>query len=119
MRSMLYCLSRAKTPVPMPSLNNSDRVELDTVLRDWVRSLQEHAVQAVAVLGPDPFGAREDREVIAVHPVAVMTAARALAHSPDFGVTWRDSDAPLVAWQSLVRGEGGDGCGRGSGCTRP
>jgi DNA-binding CsgD family transcriptional regulator len=93
----------------MRSSSNPDSVELDTVLRDWVRALQEHAVQAVAVLGPNPFGSRDDRDVVAVHPGSVLTAARALAASPDFGASWRDSDAPLVAWQSLARGDAAEG----------
>jgi len=93
----------------MRSPANSDSVDLDTVLRDWMRALQEHAVQAVVVLGPNPFGSRDDREVVAVHPGSVLAPALALAKSPDFGSTWRDSDAPLVAWQSLARGEGVDG----------
>jgi DNA-binding CsgD family transcriptional regulator len=30
-------------------------------------------------------------------------AARALAESCDFGAPWRDSDAPLVAWQHIAK----------------
>jgi LuxR family quorum-sensing system transcriptional regulator SolR len=91
----------------MGSPVKSDSVELDTVLRDWSRALQEQSVHAIAVLGPDPFGSRDDRDVVAVHPAPMAAAARALAASSDFGSGWRDSDAPLVAWQSLARGDGG------------
>ncbi|HZY20141.1 MAG TPA: helix-turn-helix transcriptional regulator [Ramlibacter sp.] len=89
---------------------NFDSVDLDTVLSEWLGALQEFPVEAVVVLGPDPFGGREDRQVLAVHPPALGAAARGLAQSREFGVTWRDSDASLVAWQSLSRpdAESGD-----------
>jgi DNA-binding CsgD family transcriptional regulator len=86
---------------------NSDSVDLDTVLSDWVAALREQWVGAIAVLGPDPFGTRADRQVVAVHPPTLDAAARALAVSADFSVAWRDSDAPLVAWQHIARTEPG------------
>jgi len=76
---------------------------LDGLLSDWVSALREFSVEAVAVLGPDPFGSSEDRQVVAVHPPIVADAAKALAESRDFGAPWRDSDAPLVAWQYIAR----------------
>src|SRR5207237_6774481 len=57
------------------------------------------------VLGPDPFGGAEDREVVAVHPPVMADAAKALAESRDFGAPWRDSDAPLVAWQHIAKSD--------------
>jgi DNA-binding CsgD family transcriptional regulator len=82
---------------------NFDSVSLDGILSDWVAALREFSVEAVAVLGPDPFGGSEDRQVVAVHPPVVAEAANALAESRDFGARWRDSDAPLVAWQTIAK----------------
>jgi LuxR family transcriptional regulator, quorum-sensing system regulator SolR len=84
---------------------NFDSVGLDGLLTDWVGALREFSVEAVAVLGPNPFGTSEDRDVVAVHPPIVADAARALAESRDFGAPWRDSDAPLVAWQHIAKSD--------------
>lgn len=84
---------------------NFDSVNLDGLLSDWVGALREFSVEAVAVLGPDPFGTAEDREVVAVHPPLLAEAAKALAESGDFGAAWRESDAPLVAWQHIAKAE--------------
>src|SRR3569832_1907027 len=78
---------------------NFDSVSLDGLLSDWVGALREFSVEAVCVLGPDPFGSSEDREVVAVHPPLVADAAHALAESRDFGAPWRDSDAPQITRQ--------------------
>jgi len=82
---------------------NFDSVDLDTVLSEWLS--RDFPAQAVAVLGPDPFGGVDDRQLVAVHPLAFTAAGRALAASADFGAPWRESAAPLVAWQSLSRPE--------------
>lgn len=82
---------------------NFDSVSVDAVLADWVGALRGQGVEAVLVLGPDPMGGRDDREVLAVHPPRLLGAAQALADSSDFGASWRDSDAPLVAWQELSK----------------
>jgi DNA-binding CsgD family transcriptional regulator len=84
---------------------NFDSVSLDGILSDWVSALREFSVEAIVVLGPDPFGTIEDRQVVAVHPPLVAEAARALAESRDFGAPWRDSDAPLVAWQYIAKSD--------------
>ena len=84
---------------------NFDSVDLDTVLSEWVGALRESSVEAIAVLGPDPFGTSDDRQVVAVHPPTLEGAAQALAGSHDFGARWRDSDAPLVAWQHIARAD--------------
>jgi DNA-binding CsgD family transcriptional regulator len=84
---------------------NFDSVSLDAILSDWVAGLREFPVDAVVVLGPDPFGGSEDRQVVAVHPPVVGEAAAALAQSSEFGMRWRDSDAPLAAWQSIARAD--------------
>ena len=84
---------------------NFDSVSLDGILSDWVAALREFSVDAVVVLGPDPFGGAEDRQVVAVHPPVVAEAANALAESRDFGARWRDSDAPMVAWQTIARSD--------------
>jgi LuxR family quorum-sensing system transcriptional regulator SolR len=90
---------------PMGVPVNFDSTSLDGLLSDWVNALREFSVEAVAVLGPDPFGGSEDREVVAVHPPIVAEAAKALADSRDFGAPWRDSDAPLVAWQYIAKSD--------------
>jgi LuxR family quorum-sensing system transcriptional regulator SolR len=82
---------------------NFDSVPLDAMLSDWLCSLQEYAVEALVVLGPDPMGGREQRLVVAVHPPRLLYAATALAESHDFGIPWHDSDAPLVAWQNISK----------------
>jgi DNA-binding CsgD family transcriptional regulator len=84
---------------------NFDSVSLDAILGDWVAALREFSVEAVVVLGPDPFGGSDDRQVVAVHPPLVAEAAHALAESRDFGARWRDSDAPLVAWQTISKSD--------------
>jgi LuxR family quorum-sensing system transcriptional regulator SolR len=82
---------------------NFDSVGLDAVLTDWVGALHDQGVEAVLVLGPDPKGGRNDRQVLAIHPPRLLGAAQALAESRDFGAAWRESDAPLVAWQELSK----------------
>ena len=84
---------------------NFDSVSLDGILSDWVAALREFSVEAVVVLGPDPFGTAEDRQVVAVHPPVMADAAVALAESRDFGAPWRDSDAPMVAWQHIAKSD--------------
>jgi LuxR family transcriptional regulator, quorum-sensing system regulator SolR len=94
---------RKDKPMALPV--NFDSVSLDGLLSDWISALREFSVEAVAVLGPDPFGTSEDRQVLAVHPPIVADAATALAESRDFGAPWRDSDAPLVAWQYIAKSD--------------
>lgn len=84
---------------------NFDSVSLDGILSDWVAALREFSVEAVVVLGPDPFGTSEDRQVVAVHPPVLADAGQALAESRDFGAPWRESDAPLVAWQYIAKSD--------------
>ncbi|MDQ7745127.1 helix-turn-helix transcriptional regulator [Hydrogenophaga pseudoflava] len=82
---------------------NFDSVGVDAILADWVRALRDSGVEAVLVMGPNPMGGRDEREVLAVHPPRLLSAAEALAASTDFGASWRDSDAPLVAWQDISK----------------
>ncbi|WP_066267686.1 helix-turn-helix transcriptional regulator [Hydrogenophaga palleronii] len=82
---------------------NFDSVGLDGILADWVLALRDQGVEAVLVLGPNPLGGRDQREVLAVHPPRLLGPAEALAESRDFGAGWRDSDAPLVAWQDISK----------------
>jgi len=96
-------MTRNDKPMGVPV--NFDSVGLDGLLSDWVCALREFSVEAVCVLGPDPFGTSEDRQVVAVHPPVVTDAAQALAESRDFGAPWRDSDAPLVAWQYIAKSD--------------
>jgi len=82
---------------------NFDNVTLDGVLNDWIVALREFAVEAVAVLGPDPLGGGDDRQVLCVHPPPVSDVVLALAESHEFGARWRESDASLVVWQHIAR----------------
>ncbi len=82
---------------------NFHSATLDSILTDWLAALREFSVEAVAVLGPDPFGGFADRQVLCVHPPTAGDAVGALAESRDFGAPWRESDAPLVAWQHIAR----------------
>src|SRR6187402_3347902 len=75
---------------------NFDSVSLDGVVSDWLGVLREFSVEALMVLGPDPFAGQEDRLVLAIHPPRLLDAAEALAESHDFG-------APLVAWQDISK----------------
>ena len=84
---------------------NFDSVSLDGILSEWIAALREFSVEAVVILGPDPFGSRDDRHVVAVHPPFLAEAAQALAQSRDFGAPRRDSDAPLVAWQYIAKSD--------------
>jgi len=86
-----------KTPV------NFDSVYLDGIMNDWLSALREFSVEALVVLGPDPFAGPEHRLVLAVHPPRPLEAAQALAGSEDFGAPWQASDAPLVAWQDISK----------------
>jgi DNA-binding CsgD family transcriptional regulator len=83
---------------------NFDSVSLDGILSDWLGALHEFAVEAVAVLGPDPFGGFDDRHVLCVHPPVVEEVVSALAQSGEFGAQWRGCDAPLVVWQHIAKG---------------
>lgn len=85
---------------------NFESVGVDALLADWAEHLRTLGAEAVLVLGPNPLGGRDDREVLAVHPPRMLGAAQALALSEDFGASWRDSDAPLVAWQSIDQSAG-------------
>ena len=82
---------------------NFDSVTLDGVIGDWMCALREFSVEALLVLGPDPFAGQDERLVLALHPPRLLDAAQALAESRDFGAPWRDSDAPLVAWQDISK----------------
>ena len=82
---------------------NFDSVSVDAILADWLCALSEFGVDAVVVLGPVVTGGRDDREVLAVHPPRLLEPAQALAESREFGASWRDSDAPLVAWQDISK----------------
>lgn len=82
---------------------NFDSVGVDAVLAEWVSALSDQGVESVLVLGPNPLAGINDREVLAVHPPRLLGPAQALAESLDFGASWRDSDAPLVAWQDISK----------------
>jgi DNA-binding CsgD family transcriptional regulator len=90
---------------------NFDSLKLDSVICDWICALHEFSVEALIVLGPNPFASKDDRVVLALHPPRLLEAANALAKSNDFGAIWRESDAPLVAWQNIAN-SGFEGIGQ-------
>lgn len=77
-------------------------------LSDWFDSLAEFEPVAVLVLGPDSVAANDQREVVAVYPPDYDREASTLANSSAFGVGWRSSAAPLVAWKSFAAEQGDD-----------
>lgn len=79
-----------------------------SILSDWYESLEEYAVKAVLVLGPDRSSPDNTREVVAVYPDVEMAPATLLARSPSYGAAWRDNSASLVAWKNLSVGSSGD-----------
>ncbi|MDQ3060487.1 MAG: helix-turn-helix transcriptional regulator [Pseudomonadota bacterium] len=82
---------------------NFDSAAVSDIMNDWLCSLRELSVESLMVLGPDPFAGQQVRLVLALHPPRLLEAAQALAESPDFGAAWRESDAPLVAWQAISK----------------
>ncbi|MFN7571112.1 MAG: LuxR C-terminal-related transcriptional regulator [Betaproteobacteria bacterium] len=98
--------ARPPQPPPLPeSLAplNFDNIDLDAVLSDWVEAIKDHGVEAVAILGPDPFAGVEQRLVLAVHPPHLLPAAQSLASSHDFGAPWRSAESPMANWQDIAR----------------
>lgn len=89
----------------MPHPVKSDSAELTDLLHDWLRALHEFSVEAVVILGPDPFGRIEDRQVVAAAPARIDEAALTLARSGEFGARWRNADAPLVVWQHIAKSD--------------
>lgn len=74
-------------------------------LSDWFDALARADVKpkAVVVLGPDPFAANDNREVVAVYPPEYARQAGALARSSEGGAGWRAEAGPLVGWQDLTK----------------
>lgn len=56
---------------------NFDSVGLDGIMSDWLLALREFSVEAIVVLGPDPFAGMQHRLVLALHPPRLLEAARA------------------------------------------
>jgi LuxR family transcriptional regulator, quorum-sensing system regulator SolR len=83
---------------------NFDSVILDGLLADWLLALSDEAVEVIAVLGPDVFGQRHERQVRAVHPPRMLDMAQALANSNEFGAEWQALDLPMAVWQDISRG---------------
>ena len=68
---------------------NFDSVSLDGILSDWLATLREFAVEAVVVLGPDPLGGADDRQVVCVHPPMAADTASAPAKTRATAATSR------------------------------
>ena len=84
-RPSLYC-PRMAAALFMTLPVNFDSVGVDAILADWLCALSEHGVDAVAVLGPNPTGGRDDREVLAIHPPRLLGPCPGAGRQP--GV-WR------------------------------
>lgn len=76
-------------------------MSLDAIMSDWLLGLREFSVEAIVVLGPDPFAGPRKRLVLALHPPRLLEAARALADVQDSDPP--QADAPLVSWQLIAR----------------
>jgi DNA-binding CsgD family transcriptional regulator len=74
----------------------------DEVLDLWMQSLLGLDVRAVMILGPDPADEEGSREVVAVTPARFQSAAIALARSRSYGIRWRQTKSPLVAWKNFA-----------------
>ena len=74
---------------------NFDSVGVDTILADWLCALRDQAVEALVVLGPNPLGERDAREVLAVlFVIDWMTGGAWWVQWPALGV------ALYLAWRS-------------------
>ncbi len=82
---------------------NFDSVGLDGIMSDWLLALREFSVEAIVVLGPDPFAGIRRRLVLALHPPRLLEAARALAEGQDSGLPKSDAQEPLVTWQLIAQ----------------
>jgi DNA-binding CsgD family transcriptional regulator len=71
-------------------------------MRDWLDSLAEYRAKGVLVLGPDPFAANDNREVVAVYPPDFRSEGIALAVSEAYGAQWRVNGGSLVAFKNLA-----------------
>lgn len=90
---------------------NFDSVSLDGIISDWLLALGAFSVEAIVVLGPDPFAGPQQRLVLALHPPRLLEAARALAEVQAPELPPADARAPLVSWQ-LIAGSALDNPGR-------
>lgn len=77
-------------------------LSLDGIVYEWLSALRLFSVEALIILGPDPFSTEESRLVRAVQPANLLLAAQTLAKSGDFGVAWDDFMAPLVGWEDIA-----------------
>lgn len=65
---------------------------------EWLATIRDLGVKALVVLGPDPFGDTDSREVFCACPDTYAKAAQALCQSDAYGKAWRESKSPLAAW---------------------
>ena len=82
---------------------NFDSVGLDGIMSDWLLALREFSVEAIVVLGPDPFAGPQHRLVLALHPPRLLEAARGLAEVQEPELPQADTRAPLVTWQLIAQ----------------
>jgi len=89
----------------MKDTGRSPREELSHLLQDFVGDHEQASVQAVAIIGPNPYSSEYSRRVIAVHPETGdhNAAATALAASPDYGERWGKERGSLVIYTTLRR----------------
>lgn len=79
-------------------------------MSDWLLALREFSVEAIVVLGPDPFAGPRQRLVLALHPPRLLEAARVLAEGQDSDMAQGDAHAPLVSWQLIAQPAPDDPC---------
>lgn len=92
----------------MKVASQSPQEDLLHVLQDFVGDHDQASVQAVAIIGPNPFTVEYSRRVIAVHPDICDAAAVSLAESNDFGECWGKERGSFVVYKTLRRSAGGE-----------
>ena len=68
---------------------------------DWLHALAGTGVDALVVLGPDPYGTAHERLVLAAYPLDAQAAAYALANTHDLDAVGHHTAPPLVALLQL------------------
>jgi len=85
-------------------LDTRDTAELGSFpnVTEWLSAISYLGAKALVVLGPDPFGDPDERDVFCVYPESHAEAASSLCQSGGYGRSWRESRSPLVAWSNLT-----------------
>lgn len=80
---------------------NFESIALDALLGDWLVALREHEVHAIAVLGPNAWGAEQDRVLLVVHPPRLQDLLQLFIKVAQIGAPYKKPEAPLFEFVSL------------------